>query len=66
MDFRLVFERNHEELVALLEADYSVGEEPDAVEDGVAAEQPSSGQSTTYPLPVVASIRYQHSDFHAL
>jgi hypothetical protein len=39
----LVFERDHEELVALLEADDAVREEPDGVEDGVAAREPTDG-----------------------
>src|SRR3954468_15693308 len=37
----LIFECDHEELVALLDADDSVGEEPDGVEHRVAAEEPA-------------------------
>ena len=40
-----VLQGNHKELVALLDADDAVAEEPDGVEDGVAAEEPTDGLS---------------------
>src|SRR5829696_5265453 len=40
-----ILERDHEELVALLDADDAVAEEPDGVEDGVAAEEPTDGRA---------------------
>src|ERR1051325_4631626 len=38
-DLFLICQRHHEELVALMETDNAVREEPDAFEQGIAAEQ---------------------------
>ena len=39
--FFLIRQRDHEELVALMKADHAVSEQPHAVEEGIAAQQPA-------------------------
>src|ERR1043165_1055108 len=41
----LIRQGNHEEFVALVEADDAVGEEPDAVENWIAPENPTYGRA---------------------
>src|SRR5438034_1001111 len=43
--FFLIRQRDHEKFVALVEADNAVGEKPDAVEKGIAAEDPTYGSA---------------------
>src|ERR1700720_210262 len=40
-DLILIRKRDHEELVTLMKTDDAVGKQPDAVEEGIAAEQPT-------------------------
>ncbi len=45
-DFFLVRQSDHEELVALVEADHAVSKKPDAVQDWVAAQQPTDRRAS--------------------